>query len=95
MKDKVLLMKDIIHRQGTSRVEGLELKAKTLHLLREYDRVIFDFNGIDYVSTGFAKDLFGNLYLELKTLFPKKIVIKVGTNKVLKDTIMLAIKSVK
>jgi hypothetical protein len=58
--------------------------------------VNFDFNGVESISTGFAKELFGELYRALQKDFPQKIkIILPKDDIVIKSLIMKGISSVK
>lgn len=66
-----------------SRVTAKRLYRKTLDLLEKEDveKVTFDFRGVEYLSTGVARDLFGNLYKDLGDKFTKKIDFIFDDNK--------------
>jgi hypothetical protein len=81
-----------------ARVYGIELKNEVRELLKSNPQIniTFDFTGIDYISSGFAKELFGELFIQLGKEFNNKISIKIPQeNQIIKEIIIRAIKSCK
>lgn len=66
-----------------SRFTAKKLCERTIKILenKEVDKVTFDFREIEYLSTGVARDLFGNLYIELRDEFTDKIDFVFDENK--------------
>lgn len=63
------------------RVLGIKIKDEILSLLNNSDVIIvFDFSGISNVSSGFAKELFGELYIILKDDFKNRIRFSIPDN---------------
>ena len=75
---------------------GVELRKEILITLNDVDAVaVFDFEGIEYVSSGFAKELFGELFRELKGAFRNRTRIKIPpTDKFIRSSIVRGIASV-
>ncbi len=64
------------------RVLGIQIKQEILNYLKNDSDaiIIFDFDGISSVSTGFAKELFGELFVYLKDDFKKVIRFNIPDN---------------
>ena len=80
------------------RVLGVKLKTEVLEELNNNKNLIinFDFNGVESISTAFAKELFGELYRSLKINFTQKIKITLPKDDVvIKSLIVKGISSVK
>lgn len=66
----------------TARVLGIKIKDLAIkRLISEGEILVFDFTGVNSMSTGFAKELFGELALSLGKDFPKKIRFDFGENR--------------
>jgi hypothetical protein len=72
------------------RVFGIKLKEDILRDIssNNYDLIVFDFEGIKSISTGFSKELFGELYLILKDDFNKKIRFKISEDQIIIKSII-------
>lgn len=78
---------------AVGRVVGIHLKDKIIKQITEdqYDKVVLDFSRVDFVTSGFAKELFCGLYSEYKENFSSLFSIRVGENgNALKQTIIRA-----
>lgn len=82
------------------RVLGRKIKSKVLHHLEDASDsgsrkvVVFEMEGVSTMSTGFAKELFGELAKELGSDFPQKISFEFGDRKeVLAQTIARGLKA--
>lgn len=83
--------------ERSSRVEGVKIREKILqmkNILKEEDKIVIDFTGIEYISTGFAKELIATIYKEENDFFVNHIALKVGNNENIKNIIMIALQSV-
>ena len=65
------------------RVLGIEIKEKVLGILKKYPTtvIVFDFKEVEYISTGFSKELFGELWRILGNDFKSHIKFKFYDNK--------------
>jgi hypothetical protein len=82
---------------AVSRVLGISLKEKIISEFDQtkYSRVILDFSGVDFVTSGFAKELFGGLYEQYKNDFNHLLSVRIDKdNESLKNTIIRAIATV-
>ena len=64
------------------RVLGQKIKDNVINILKE-DResiIIFDFANIEIISSGFAQELFGELWVYLKDDFSKRVRFKFDKN---------------
>lgn len=95
-------MKEIIYNMNKHglevlgpRVLGIQIKDEVLSLMNDSNTtIIFDFNGITSVSTGFAKELFGELFLALKSDFKNRVRFSIPDNQdVIKSIIAKGIAS--
>lgn len=66
-----------------SRLTGKRLREKALSFLEEGEAtsVVFDFSGVEYLSTGVARDLFGELWIILGKDFKTKVGFEFDSNK--------------
>lgn len=83
--------------ERSSRVEGVKIRESILLMEKELnddDKIVIDFTGIEYISTGFAKELIGVIYKEHKDFFRKHIALKVVENDNIKNIILRALQSV-
>lgn len=81
-----------------ARVLGVKLKAEVMEAIHENEdlAVNFDFNGVKSMSTGFAKELFGELYRDLGDDFLRRIKITLPKDDdVIKSLIIKGIATVK
>lgn len=80
-----------------ARVTGIRIKEEALKKINENPEsiLLFNFDGIDLISTGFAKELFGGLLKELgKGEFFKRISIKIPSdNNMIKNIILRGLSS--
>ena len=79
---------------ATGRVVGIELKEKIIEILskEKYDKVVLDFSEVDFVTSGFAKELFCGLYDVYKKEFSTLFSVKLGKeNGPLRQTIIRAL----
>lgn len=80
------------------RVLGINIKNDVIKYLNNSkdSKVIFNFSGIDIISTGFSKELFGGLWIYLGDDFNKRIRLKILENsEIIKSAIFLGIRSVR
>lgn len=78
-----------------ARIIGIEIRNLAINILNSDPnaRITFDFSGIEYISSGFAKELFGELYVYLGKEFINKVAIKTPQeNQIIKEIIIRAIK---
>lgn len=82
---------------AVGRVLGIQVKDK---IIREcdsgqYEKVLLDFSKVDFVTSGFAKELFGGLYTRFQQEFNKVVMVRLNKeNETLKNTIIRAIATV-
>lgn len=79
---------------AVSRVLGISLKEKIISEFDQtkYARVILDFSEVDFVTSGFAKELFGGLYEQYKNDFNRLFSVRIDKdNDSLKNTIIRAL----
>ena len=82
---------------AVSRVLGIGLKEKIISEFDQtkYARVILDFSEVDFVTSGFSKELFGGLYTQYKNDFNRLFSVRIDKdNDSLKNTIIRAIATV-
>lgn len=84
--------------QLTPRVLGIEIKDQAVDLLEESTGavLVFDFSGVESLSTGFARELFGGLHLELEEDFRQKVKLQFGDNdkeKLIASTVARGVKA--
>ena len=58
------------------RVLGVKIKDEVLGKINSEQEIIFDMSGLKSLSTGFSKELFGELYIELGVVFKDKVKFK-------------------
>lgn len=76
------------------RVLGREVKSDVQEMSGSGTCFVFDLRGVKSMSTGFAKELFGELSNELSGRFPDRVRFEFGSNKdVLKRTIARGLKA--
>jgi hypothetical protein len=76
---------------GTRELGG-EIRKSTLLMIRGGDEVLFDFKGIDIISSAFADELFGKLYIELgEEAFKRNVKVNNFDNDDAKKLILLII----
>lgn len=68
----------VTYRHGGKQLFN-ELKNKIE--ANEVEKIVFDFTSVEYLSTGFSKELFGELYLLLGNRFSSLIVFKFNEDK--------------
>ena len=61
---EVIKLSDFGQSMGT-REFGKELREKVLSFVQKGHRVLFDFSNISIISSAFADELFGKLFIEL------------------------------
>lgn len=90
-----------MHTEGVTgavgRVLGIKLKDKIIADFnsQEYDKIILDFSKVEFVTSGFAKELFGGLYSAFNTNFKQVVSVRVDKeNEALKSTIVRALATV-
>jgi hypothetical protein len=77
-----------------ARVFGVEIKNKVLLAYNEknFNKFIFDFDGVEKISTGFAKELFGELFNSMGENFRNLVEIRIPPeNKLLKEIILIGL----
>lgn len=82
---------------AVGRVLGISLKEKIIDQFDQssYSRVILDFSDVDFVTSGFAKELFGGLYEKYETDFNQLFSVRISKdNDSLKNTIIRALATV-
>lgn len=82
---------------AVGRVLGISLKEKIITQFDQsrYSRVILDFSNVDFVTSGFAKELFGGLYEQYENNFNRLFSVRISKdNDSLKNTIIRAIATV-
>ena len=64
------------------RVLGIKIKDQILDKFESENEIIFDLTGIQSLSTGFSKELFGELFVKLGQDFNKRVKFKLdgGSN---------------
>lgn len=83
--------------ERSSRVDGIRIKNEILLYkknIKPDEKIIIDFDGIEYLSTGFAKELIGTLYRDELTFFKNHISLKVNGNNKIKNIIIIALNSI-
>lgn len=65
------------------RIFGQQIKEEVIGLLKHdgVEKIIFDFNEVRQISTGFAKELFGELWLLYPNEFQTKFNFRFGDNR--------------
>ena len=64
------------------RAKGITLRQEALRLLEHGDVVlVIDLTGVEMMSSGFARELFGGMWEELGSQFPDRVVFRFGENK--------------
>lgn len=58
------------------RILGVKIKDSILEKIENESEIQFDLTGVENLSTGFSKELFGELYIELGEDFKSKIKFK-------------------
>lgn len=86
--------------QLTPRVLGIEIKEHAMDLLEKNTEavLVFDFSGVLSLSTGFARELFGGLHLELGKEFRERVKLQFGDNdreRLIASTVARGIKAAK
>jgi len=96
MNDVCLIVK--MHEEGidgaVGRVLGIQLKDKIISSFDsgKYDRIILDFSKVDFITSGFAKELLGGLYENYRESFKQLVSVRVEKeNTTLKNTIIRAL----
>lgn len=82
---------------AVGRVLGIQLKDKIILMYDQtkYSRVILNFSQVDYVTSGFAKELFEGLYKEYRENFYNLFSVRVDKGSdALKNTIIRAMATV-
>ena len=95
MKNHIILMSRYGDNKIGARIIGVELREIALEILNSEPniKIIFDFDGIDYISSGFAKELFGELFNRLGNEFNRRVSIKIPPeNAVIKNIIIKVLK---
>lgn len=83
--------------EQSSRVDGIKIKEMILsqkETLSPEDKIVIDFEGIEYISTGFAKEAIAAIFRDEKEFFKTHIALKVGDNENIKNIILIALNSV-
>lgn len=77
------------------RVLGREIKSEILEEVDANSSVLFDLDGVESMSTGFAKELFGELRNDLSGDFPDRVRFEFGSSdeNVLKRAIARGLKA--
>lgn len=96
MTDRIIKVIDYDEFGLRARVTGIKIKKDALQLLDKSQdtRIIFDFENVPYISTGFARDLFGGLFEHLEEEFNKRIAIRTHDNYLIKNAILKGISTV-
>jgi len=79
---------------AVGRVLGIKLKEKIIseQEANNYEKIILDFSEVDFVTSGFAKELFGGLFEAFHQTFKNLITARVSKdNETLRNTIIRAI----
>ena len=82
---------------AVGRVLGIKLKDDIIQKFDQtkYSKVILDFSSVDFVTSGFAKELFGGLYEKYNTNFNQLFSVRINKeNDSLKNTIIRALATV-
>jgi len=88
---KVVKLAEFGNSLGT-REFGKELREKTLSLIKEGHKVLFDFSNISIISSALADELFGLLLIELgEDEFKNNIKVNKFDNEEVKNLILLII----
>ena len=76
------------------RVLGKEIKDKLSSEAKSGVKIVFDLRGIRTMSTGFAKELFGEMTADLSEGFAEQVSFKFGDNEeVLRRTVARGLKA--
>ena len=81
-----------------ARVVGIKIFKEVIDIFKNDPSVIivFDFENISIISTGFAKELFGSLFKYLGANFTKRVKFKIQENKeIISSAILRGINSIK
>lgn len=65
----------------TARALGVRILGLCNETIRQGDSIVFDLNGVESMSTGFAKELFGGLLESLQSSFPERVSFIFGDNR--------------
>ena len=79
---------------AVGRVLGIQLKDKIINKFEPttYDKIVLDFSNVDFITSGFAKELFGGLCDSYKENFKQYVLIRINKeNETLKNTIIRAL----
>lgn len=82
---------------AVGRVLGMQLKDRILLKMNSgsYSKVILDFSNVDFITSGFAKELFSGLYEEFPNSFSQVVSVRIGkNNEGLKSTIIRALSTI-
>ena len=87
----VFRVKERAERDVNSRRSGARVRRQIENLLAEEDHVVIDFDGVDVISSSFADEVFGRLFLELGPVtFASRIPLR-NTNETVRGLIDRAI----
>jgi|GEM_PF-1338555 len=90
-KTEIIQLSKFGNSMGT-REFGRELREKSLELIKNGAGIIFDFSSINIISSAFADELFGKLFLELgEEAFKNNIRINKFDNEETRNLIILII----
>ncbi len=97
--EKILIID--MHEKGVDgavgRVLGIQLKDDVIQEFKSstYAKIILDFSKVDFITSGFAKELFGGLYNEYADSLMRIVTVRVSKeNEPLKNTIIRALATV-
>lgn len=96
MLEKEIILKNYSDNLGP-RVFGQQIKNEVLGFLRNdgVEKIIFDFHEVRQISTGFAKELFGELWLLYPNEFQNRFNFRFGDNReIFVSLVSRALKSV-
>lgn len=80
-----------------ARVIGIEIKDKIVDYLNQdnSNTCIIDFSGVEYISTGFSRELVGGLIKELGNDFQQKVKIKIpDDNSIIRGIIIKSLRTI-
>lgn len=90
-----------MHEKGVDgavgRVLGIQLKDEVIQEFKSntYAKIILDFSKVEFITSGFAKELFGGLYNEYADSLMRMVTVRIGKeNEPLKNTIIRALATV-
>lgn len=79
---------------AVGRVLGMQVKDKIIYEFKanSYKKIILDFSKVDFITSGFAKELFGGLHDIFLDSFKEVVTVRISKeNETLKNTIIRAL----